>query len=110
VGEAMDVHNELGVGFLEKVYENALAIALAERGIECQQQAPLQVSFQGRVVGEYFADTLVQRKIIVEPKVTKEINDIHLAQAMNYLRASHLKLALVLNFAQPKLEYKRILL
>jgi GxxExxY protein len=110
VGAAMEVHNELGVGFLEKVYENALAIALRERGIECRQQAPLKVRFHNTVVGDYFADILVEEKIILELKVAESIADIHRAQAINYLRATGLKLAIIFNFAKPRLESKRIVL
>jgi GxxExxY protein len=110
VGTAMDVHNELGVGFLEKVYKNALAIALHERGIERRQQAPLKVKFHNTVVGGYFADILVEEKIILELKVAESIADIHQSQALNYLRATGLKLAIIFNFAKPRLESKRIVL
>jgi GxxExxY protein len=110
VGAAMDVHNELGAGFLEKVYENALVIALRERGLECRQQAALEVRFHGQIGGEYFVDILVENQVILELKVVKEITEIHEAQVMNYLRATNLRLAIILNFARPKLQSKRIVL
>lgn len=110
MGAAFDVHNTLGAGFLEKVYENALIISLRERGIACQQQAPLKVKFHDQIVGEYYADILVEEQTILELKVAEAISDIYQAQAINYLRATELKLAIIINFGKPKIEYKRIVL
>jgi len=110
IGAAMEVHNTLGAGFLEKVYENALAIALRQRGLHCQQQAPINVYYQGEVVGEYCADTLVEEAVILELKVVDSLSDIHRAQAINYLKATGLRLAILLNFAKPRLERERIVL
>ena len=110
INGAIKVHNTLGCGFLEKVYENALVIELKEKGIDCKQQKPIKVLYRNQVVGEYVADILVENKIIFELKTVDEILNIHKAQVINYLKATWLKLGIILNFAKPKLEYKRIVL
>jgi GxxExxY protein len=110
IGLAMEVPNKLGVGFLEKVYENALLVALKRESIAAQQQAPIEVHFDGVVVGEYIADLLVDGKLILELKAVEAISDIHRAQTINYLRATKLHLAIIINFARPKLEYERVVL
>ena len=107
---AMQVHNTLGCGFLEKMYENALVIELRKRGVKCERQKPLQVFYGKHIVGDYAADILVENKVILELKVTKEILDIHKAQVINYLKATGLKLGIILNFAQPRLRYQRLVL
>ena len=107
---ALKVHNELGCGFLEKVYENALMILLDREGIPAKQQAPVDVCFQNKVVGQYFADILVDNELILELKTVDTIANIHKAQVLNYLRATGIKLGLVLNFAKPRLEDKRLVL
>ena len=84
IGLAMEVHNKLGYGFLEKVYENALLILLRREDIEAKQQAPIKVYFEGEVVGDYFADILVEDKIILEIKALDKIIDVHIAQTLNY--------------------------
>lgn len=109
IGLAMEVHRKLGYGFLEKVYENALMLLLRREGIEAKQQAPIKVYFEGEIVGEYFADILVDDKIILELKVLNEITDVHIAQALNYLKATGLRLAIILNFGKRKLEYERLI-
>ena len=108
MGAAFEVHNALGAGFLEKVYENALMIALRKRGMKCQQQAPIQVTYEGEVVGEYFADILVNDSVILELKTVEALTNVHRAQAINYLKATGFRLAILINFAKPKLEYERI--
>ncbi len=107
---ALEVHNELGCGFLEKVYENALMILLDREGIPAKQQAPADVYFQNKVVGQYFADILVDNKLILELKTVDTIANIHKAQVLNYLRATGIKLGLILNFAKPRFQYKRLVL
>ena len=107
---ALEVHNELGCGFLEKVYENALMILFEREGIPAKQQAPAGVYFQKKVVGQYFADILVDNKLILELKVVDVISDVHKAQVLNYLRATGIRLGLILNFAKPRFEYKRLVL
>src|SRR4030042_6369893 len=89
---ALEVHNELGCGFLEKVYENALMMLLERENIPAKQQAQADVYFQGKVIGQYFADILVDNKIILELKTVNAITDVHKAQVLNYLRATGLKL------------------
>ena len=92
------VYNTLGYGFLEKVYENALIIELEKRGLSVRQQVPIQVYYEGKVVGEYFADLLINDKVIVELKAAKEIVDAHEAQLVNYLKATNIEVGLLLNF------------
>jgi GxxExxY protein len=107
---ALEVHNELGCGFLEKVYENALMLLLNREKIPARQQAPADVYFQDKVVGQYFADILVDNKLILELKTVDVIANIHKAQVLNYLRATGLKLGLILNFGKPRFEYQRLVL
>ncbi len=108
IGAAFEVSNVLGAGFLEKVYENALNLELRSRGFETQQQAPLKVYYKGELVGDYFADILVENEIIIEVKAVKQLDNIHFAQCLNYLRITGLKLCLLINFNKPKVEIKRI--
>lgn len=103
----MNVYNVLGSGFLEKVYENAMMVAFRKAGIEAEQQASVKVHFDGEVVGEYYADILVENQIILELKVVSEISNIHRAQLLNYLKATKLRLGMILNFGKQKLEYLR---
>jgi GxxExxY protein len=105
---AFNVLNTLGTGFLEKVYENALAISLGKAAAEVIQQSPVSVFFEGAKVGDYFADLLVDGCVIVEIKVVKEIGQEHQAQLLNYLRATGLKRGLVLNFGTSRLGIKRM--
>ena len=104
------MHNVLGPGFLEKVYENALMIELGKRGIVAEQQKPIAVHYEGHVVGDYFADIIVADRIILELKAAKAIDDSHIAQTLNYLKATGLRLGLILNFGPSKMEFKRIVL
>jgi GxxExxY protein len=108
IGFAIQVHNELGYGFLEKVYENALMVLLKSERIPAKQQAAISVYFLGEVVGEYYADILVDNKIILEIKSVEKIIQAHRAQALNYLKATGLKLAIILNFGKEKLEFQRL--
>jgi GxxExxY protein len=110
VNLAFEVHNELGCGFLEKVYENALILLLEREKIPARQQAPADVYFQGKVIGQYFADIMVDNKLILELKTVDAIANIHIAQVLNYLRATGINLGLILNFGKPRLEYKRLVL
>ncbi len=108
IGCAYRVANALGPGFLEKVYENALALELGRAGLQVEQQARTTVMYEGKAVGEYFADLLVERSVIVELKAAKSLDDIHMAQCLNYLKATGLRICLLLNFGRPSLEVKRI--
>ena len=102
------VSNTLGCGFLEKVYENALVLELRKAGLKTDQQHGIAVHYDGTVVGEYAADLLVEGKVIVELKTVKTLDDVHLAQCMNYLKATGLSVCLLMNFGKPKLEVKRV--
>ena len=101
-----DVYNTLGYGFLEKVYENALILELQKRGLTAEQQLPIKVYYEGQVVGEYFADLLVNSLVILELKAAEQIIKAHEAQLTNYLKATDLEVGLILNFG-PKAEFKR---
>ncbi len=94
------VYNTLGYGFLEKVYENALAMELAERGHVVKQQLPIQVYYEGKAVGEYFADMLIDNKVILELKTAESIAKEHEAQLVNYLKATKAEIGLLLNFGK----------
>jgi GxxExxY protein len=108
LGLAMQVHRELGFGFLEKEYENALMVLLGKESIKATQQAPILVSFRGEVVGAYYADILVEDKIIVELKSVDRITDVHRTRALNYLKATGMELAVILNFGKESLQYERL--
>ena len=103
---AYHVYRELGGGFLEKVYENALAVELEQRGIRFEQQKPVTVSYRNRIVGEYVADMLIDNKVIVELKAVRDIEDIHFAQLFNYLKATGYEVGLLINFG-PRFTFKR---
>ena len=107
VGLAMQVYNTLGYGFLEKVYENALMVLFQREGIQAKQQTPITVYFDGQAVGDYCADILIEDKIILELKSVEKIIDVHRSQALNYLKATGLKLAIILNFGKEGLEHER---
>ena len=103
------VYNGLGPGFLEKVYENALAIELRGCGLRVEQQRPVSVCYHGEVVGEYFADIAINDSIILELKTVERLSENYAAQLINYLRATDFELGLLLNFG-PKPQFRRILL
>jgi GxxExxY protein len=107
VGLAMEVHNKLGPGFLEKVYENAMMVLFRKEQIPAQQQVPTPVYFEGELVGDYIADIMVDNKIILELKSVANMTDVHTAQVLNYLKATGLRLAILLNFGKEKLQYDR---
>jgi GxxExxY protein len=109
IGAAFAVSNTLGAGFLEKVYENALVHELEKANLSVKQQAPVKVFYDDVVVGEYFADILVEEKVIVELKTVKAIDNAHMAQSLNYLKATGLKICLLINFGLPKVQIKRII-
>jgi len=108
IGCAFRVINTLGVGFLEKVYENALAHELRKAGLTVAQQQGITVNYDGVVVGEYAADLLVEGTIMVELKAIKALDNAHTAQCINYLKATGLQLCLLLNFGKPRLEIQRV--
>lgn len=108
IGSAYTVSNELGNGFLEKVYENALAHELRKSHLAVSTQHALKVMYDGAIVGEYFADLLVANCVLVELKAVKALDDIHMAQCLNYLKTTGLGVCLLINFGTPKVQVKRI--
>ena len=108
IGCAFEVINELGGGFLESVYERALLLALRQKGLSAVSQHPVRVLFRGECVGDFFVDIFVQRKVIVELKAVKSLAPEHQAQVINYLKATGIEVGLLINFGNPKLEYKRL--
>jgi len=110
IGSAFEVANVLGAGFLEKVYERALVHELALRGIPAKSQVKFPVRYKDRYIGEYMADLVVAERVVVELKCVDRLCAEHLAQCLNYLKASRLELGLVINFQRSKIEWKRVLL
>jgi GxxExxY protein len=108
IGCAYTVTNTLGHGFLEKVYENALAYELRKTGLMVEQQRSIKVRYDGIVVGDYMADLLIEGQVMVELKAVKSIDNIRVAQCLNYLKATGLKVCLLLNFGVPKVQIRRI--
>ena len=109
-GAVFQVSRHLGAGFLEKVYERALMIELESAGLNYETQKSINVNYKGRFVGEYFADILIENKIILEIKAQRSIRPEHEAQLINYLKATKLKLGFLINFTHPKAEIKRFVL
>jgi GxxExxY protein len=107
IGCAMDVHRELGPGYLEKVYENALAIALSDAGIGVAQQVAVPAQFRGRVVGDFVADLLVEGNLIVELKAVSNLLSVHETQLVSYLKATGFDVGLLINFGAGSLQVKR---
>ena len=108
VGAAYEVSNVLGAGFLEKIYERALIEELSLRGIPVKAQAPFAVSYKAKHIGTYAADLVVQDRLLVEVKCVDEFCNEHLAQCINYLKASGLHIALLINFRHPKVVWRRV--
>ncbi len=103
-----EVMKELGPGFLEKVYKNALLIAMRQMGLEVEVERPFEVMFRGKVIGRYHADLVVGKTVIVELKCCESLVREHQAQLFNYLKASQLQIGLLVNFRHRKLEWKRL--
>ena len=108
IAAVIAVSNELGIGYLERVYRNALFVELTRMGLRVESEKALTVRYKGAVVGDYFVDLLVEGSIIIEVKHANGFDDAHLAQTLNYLKATSLQLALLVNFGKPKAEWKRI--
>jgi GxxExxY protein len=108
IGCAYKVGNGLGCGFVEKVYENALVHELRKSGLFVEQQYEMEVYYDGVVVGHFFADILVERKILVELKAVRAFEPRHFAQCLNYLKATNLTICLLINFGNSKVEIKRV--
>ena len=110
IGCAYAVSKTLGAGFLEKVHENALAHEMRKAGLKVETQHPITVRYDGVIVGEYAADLIVEGCVLVELKAVKAFDDVHMAQCLNYLRAAGMTMCLLLNFGNPRMEYKRIVM
>jgi GxxExxY protein len=110
IGAAFKVHNTLGAGFLEKVHENALVYELRRERIAVEQQKTIQVRYDGAIVGDYPADLVVDGRVLVECKAVGNFDPIHEAQLLNYLRATGIRVGLLLNFGRAKLQYRRMVL
>jgi len=107
---AIDVHRQLGPGFLESIYENAMTIALRKRGLPLEFQKEIHIFYEGEEVGLHRLDLIVQAEIVVELKAIKTLEDIHFAQVRSYLKATGLHVGLLLNFNTPTLVIKRVVL
>ncbi|MGD9037760.1 MAG: GxxExxY protein [Syntrophobacterales bacterium] len=108
IGAAIKVHKELGPGFLESIYEEALKVELSKNELDFASQMEVQIEYLGVPVGLHRLDLLVQNEVIVELKAVKELADIHFAQLRSYLKATGIKVGLLLNFSKPTLEVKRV--
>ena len=108
IGSAYRVGSTLGSGFLEKVYENALVHELHKSGLNAQAQYPVQVFYDEVLVGDFVADILVEECVLVEIKAVKALHESHMAQCLNYLKATGLKICLLINFGGPSVQVKRI--
>jgi GxxExxY protein len=106
-GAIYEVNRELGQGFLEKVYENALLLELRSRGLKAESQVPIVVNYRGQAVGEYYADIVVEDQVIIELKAVDALDRVHEAQLLNYLKATGFKIGLLVNFKGPKAQIKR---
>jgi GxxExxY protein len=110
IGCSYTVSNTLGAGFLEKVYENALAHELRKAGLKVLQQHDIEVFYDGIVVGKYTPDLFIENSVIVEVKAISSLSDSEKAQCLNYLKATGLKIGLLINFGKPRIEIKRVAL
>ncbi len=109
IGAVFQVSNTLGAGYLEKVYERALVHELGKRGLQVQAQLPIQVIYDGIIVGDYVSDIMVEKKVLLELKAVENLADIHLAQCLNYLTATKLRLCLLINFGKPRVQIRRVM-
>ena len=109
-GAVFEVNRILGLGFLEKVYENALLVELKRRGIRAESQVPIKVLYKQNVVGEYIADILVEEKVIIELKTVETLDKLHEAQLLNYLKGTGIQVGILINFKHPKAQIKRMVL
>jgi len=108
IASAFKVSNILGIGFVEKVYENAHACQMRKDGLKVVQQHPIKVEYDGVIVGDFFADMLVEDRVLVELKAVSELTSEHLAQALNYLRATGLEACLLINFGKSRIQVRHL--
>jgi GxxExxY protein len=110
IKSAIEVHKNLGPGFLENIYENALILELKQQGLKVEDQKLIPIAYKGIFVGEHRVDLLIENEVIVENKTVKDFDDIHQAQLLSYLKATGKRVGLLLNFAKTKIDVKRIIL
>lgn len=109
IGLALEVYKTLGSGFLEGVYQEALSIELEQSNLQFEQQKELSIKYKNRILNKkYYADFIVENKIILELKTVECIDNIHIAQVINYLKSTGLKVGYIINFGAAKFEFKRI--
>ena len=109
IGCAYTVSNRMGSGFLEKVYENALSHELRKAGMKIEQQKRMAVHYDGVLVGEYIEDMIIEDLVLIEIKSAKSLDSAHMAQCLNYLKATGLTLCLLINFGNPRVQIQRII-
>jgi GxxExxY protein len=109
-GAIFEVNRTLGTGFMESVYEKALMVELKSAGLKAKNQVPIKVRYKGEIVGDFLADIIVEDAIILELKVVEKLQKIHEAQLMNYLKATEMKIGLLVNFTHPKAVIKRFVM
>jgi len=110
IGAAFRVSNQIGCGFREKIYERALELELLATGLHVERQKKISIEYQGSLIGNFVVDIVVEDSVLVELKTVQELDDTHLAQTLNYLRATKLPLGLLLNFAHQKVQIRRVAL
>ena len=110
IKSAIEVHKNLGPGFLENIYENALILELKQQGLKVEDQKLIPIAYKGIFVGEHRVDLLIENEVIVENKTVKDFDGIHQAQLLSYLKATGKRVGLLLNFAKTKIDVKRIIL
>lgn len=108
IGAAFEVHKTLGYGFLERVYQKALQTELINRGLRVEIEYPIKVAYKGVIVGDYFADLLVEESVVIELKIAPSYNRQDEPQLLNELKATGIKVGLLINFGRTKVEFKRL--
>ena len=108
IGASFEVYNQLGYGLLEKVYKNAMQVELVRSGLQCQTEHPIKILYKGANVGNYFADLFVEGSVIVELKIAPSYNSADEAQLLNQLKATRVRVGMLINFGKQKVEFKRM--
>jgi len=109
IGAFYEVHHDLGYGFLEGIYEHAMILSLVTRGFAVERQIPISVRYRGKVLGDFVADLVVEQVVLVELKAARAVEPVHIAQVINYLRATQIEVGLLLNFG-PKPVFRRLIM
>ena len=109
IGAAFEINKVLGYGFLEKVYQKAMQVQLKHLGLKTELEIPIKVRFKGYIIGDYFADLLVEEKVVVELKVAENYNSKDEAQLINELKATGIRVGLLINFGKQRVEFKRLI-